>query len=202
MGSRSASGDQRPRRRRNETEVDPGAALRVLVAQVVRPHGLAGALKIGVLSDVPDRFAPGTELYVALAGRRATRARVEAFQPTRGGGLLRLEGIDDRDRAEALRGARLEVDPDQVPDAPEGFYYHFQLIGCRCRDTRHGELGEVVDVVEDGGGTLLAVRGDGDDAVTLLVPFVDAVLVEVDVPGRRIALDLPEGLVETCASKS
>ncbi len=61
----------------------------------------------------------------------------------------------------------------------------------------HGELGEVTEVIEDGGGTLLRVEGQGRG---LLVPFVDAFLVSVDVAAGRIELALPPGLVEICSS--
>ena len=64
---------------------------------------------------------------------------------------------------------------------------------------RAGELGEVVEVLEGGGGDLLRVVGAGRE---LLLPFVDAYLAEVDVAGRRISWDLPEGLIEACGSAS
>src|SRR6185295_3754471 len=98
-----------------------------------------------------------------------------------------------------LRGALLEVEASAVPPAPADEYYHFDLVGCRCEDRRAGELGEVVEVLEGGGGDLLRVVGDGRE---LLLPFVDAYLVEVDVAARRILWNLPEGLIEACGSAS
>ena len=132
-------------------------------------------------------------------GGRSRRVHLERVRPERGHLLIRLTGIDDRDAAEELRNARLEVDPDQVPEAPEGFYYHFQLEGCRCRDAEAGELGEVVEVVEDGGGSLLRVAREGS---SLLIPFVDDFLERVDVEEKQIDLRLPPGLIELCTSKS
>ena len=178
----------------------------LLVGLVLRPHGLSGEVKIEVVSDVPGRFAPGGELWLVSPGPdpRRERVRVEGLRPVRGGALLRLAGYGRREQAEAIRGGRLEVDVSEVPAAPPGFYYHHQLIGCRCVDERHGELGEVVDVVEDGGGALLQVDATsaGAAADSLLVPFVESFLAAVDVDRRRIELRLPPGLIETCASKS
>ena len=123
--------------------------------------------------------------------------------------LLTLDGVTDRDAAEALRGARLEVDPDDVPDAPDGFYYHFQLVGCECHDEHEGLLGTVVDVVDDGGGSLLVVELVTEATGTskkggrrVPIPFVNAFLRNVDVESHRIDLSLPEGLIETCTSRS
>jgi 16S rRNA processing protein RimM len=80
----------------------------------------------------------------------------------------------------------------------DGQYYFHELIGCAGFDRQAGELGVVVDVLEDGGGVLLVFRR-GDEA--LLVPFAEALLVEVDPAGKRIDFDLPEGLIAACSSK-
>ena len=101
--------------------------------------------------------------------------------------------------AKRLRGAVLRVPRSEVPPAPRGAYYHFELVGCRVVDQRRGGLGLVEEVVEDGGGVLLRVRGDSGE---LLIPFVRAFLGAVDVASRRIEVDLPEGLIEACASTS
>lgn len=170
----------------------------ILVGQVGRPHGLRGEVRVEVMSDIPDRFDPGSELLLVRRDGRTEQVRVRSFRPAKGGGLLAFDGYLDRDQVEVLRGARLEVHPSQVPPAPEGLYYYWQLMGCRCVDEVTGKLGEVVDVVEDGGGVLLKVQS-GDQ--TLLIPFVDAFLREVDIEGRVIHLHLPQGLVETCVSK-
>ena len=76
---------------------------------------------------------------------------------------------------------------------------HREQYGCRCRDAAAGDLGEVVDLVEDGGGLLLVVD-DGQRRVP--VPFVRAFLRRVDPEGREIELELPPGLLEACASRS
>ena len=171
----------------------------ILVAEVIRPHGLRGEVKITLHSDVPDRFAVGGELLLTGGGRSRQRVRIAQFRTVRGGALIRFKGISDRDQAEALRGARLEVAASDSPAAPAGMYYFHELVGCRCFDAEHGELGEVAEVIEDGGGILLLVR-QGDQS--LPVPFVESFLDAVDIAARRIDLRLPPGLVEACASKS
>lgn len=168
------------------------------VGRILRPHGVRGELKVEVWSDVEDRFDPGTELHLDVHGH-GRRVRIEQVRPERGNLLVRLEGVTDRELAEELRGGRFEVDSEDVPEAPEGFYYHFQLVGCTCSDAGAGVLGEVVEVVEDGGGFLLRVENEGR---SLLVPFVDAFLETVDVEAQRIELRLPEGLITICTSKS
>jgi 16S rRNA processing protein RimM len=176
----------------------------VLVGRVLRPHGVRGELVTEVLSDVPGRLDPGSSLLVTdEEGRHAgpslpRRLTVAGFRPHKSGALLRFEGIDDRDRAAELRGAWLAVERSAVPPAPEGTFYHYQLLGCRCRADGE-DLGVVVDLLEDGGGLLLIVEKDGR---RLPVPFVQSFLRSVDVAAGAIELELPPGLIEACESTS
>jgi len=172
----------------------------VLVGRVRRPHGVRGAVIVESLTDNPERWAAGSRMLAG--GDKLPAAReltVEQAQDHGGGVLVFFAEAGDREAAEALRGAELAVPLDEVPPTPDGTWYEFELVGCRCHDRAAGDLGEVVDVVEDGGGLLLIV----DDGLRRLpIPFVRAFLVTVDVGGRRIDVDLPPGLIEACASGS
>jgi 16S rRNA processing protein RimM len=180
---------------------------------------LRGEVLVEVLSDVPHRFAPGRSLLLVrngkppeelvVAGSRAHgggRSRVGAAAegpavPRRGreeAALVQFRGIDDRERADTLRGGWLEIERSLAAPAPVGTYYHYELLGCRCVQGG-ADLGEVVEVLEDGGGLLLLVS-DGSREVP--VPFVKRFLCAVDVAARRIEVDLPPGLLEVCASRS
>jgi 16S rRNA processing protein RimM len=192
-GPRKGDAERPPRRRPVAPDAERVAAGRVLAA-----HGLRGELAVEVLSDVAGRFAPGSALLLTAPGAPPHPVTVRASRPHKGALLVTLAGVEDRTAAEALRGALLEVDAAAVPPAPEGSYYHFDLVGCRCV-AGDGDLGEVVEVVEGGGGILLRVVGGHGE---LLLPFVDSYLGEVDVAARRIEWRLPEGFVEACGSAS
>jgi len=160
-----------------------------------------GEVVVYSTTDTPDRFALGAELDLALPDGSARRVQIAAAREAKPGLLvIGFEGISDRGGAEALRGGRLEVERSRVPPAPPGAFYHFELVGCRCRDRREGDLGTVVELVADGGGWLVVT--EREDGRRLALPFVERFLVGIDAPGRTIDWDLPEGLVETCASRS
>jgi 16S rRNA processing protein RimM len=169
----------------------------VVVGQVLRPHGVRGESVVEVHTDRDDRFAPGAELTCELAAG-SRRLAVETSRAHKGRLLVRFVGVDDRDRAEELRGGLLTVPRDLVDPAPAGAYYYFELVGCTLVDASAGVLGEVTDVLENGGGLLLEVGGGAG----VLVPFVRAYLTNVDVDARRIDVDLPPGLIEACGSRS
>ena len=183
-----------------ETSVSPRSDLpaTVVVGRILRAHGVRGEVSVELSSDVPDRFRPGASLLLRAAGGEPRRVTLASCRAYRGGALLAFEGFEGREAVEDLRGAVLEIERERVPPAEPGTYYHFQLLGCRCAADGE-ELGEVVDLLEDGGGLLLVVD-DGDRKVP--IPFVGSFLKEVDVERGRIELALPEGLLEACASKS
>ena len=175
------------------------SAEHVVIGYVRRPHGVRGEVAVEALSDVQGRFTVGAEYSIVVpAGERQTLT-VEALRRHKGAWLVRFAGVENRDAADALRGASLEVAESEVPEAPEGSYYHYELLGCTCVDRAEGELGVVTAVREDGGGLLLEISGGGR---SLLVPFVQSYLATVDVRNKRIQFDLPAGLTETCVSTS
>jgi 16S rRNA processing protein RimM len=170
----------------------------VSVGRVLRPHGVRGEVVVEALSDVPERFEKGSRLMASRGGGAPFPLVVAVGRVHKNGAVVRFEGVEDRDQAEELRGLDLEVSRSEVPAAPEGTYYQYELLGCLCRNDGE-EIGRVVEVLEDGGGLLLIVEGEGR---RVPVPFVKAFLREVDVASGLIDVSLPPGLLETCASRS
>lgn len=151
------------------------------------------------LTDVVGRFSPGVRLSIKDQSRTRLNLVIESVRPHRGGFLVVFEGHEDRDSVEPLRGLDLEIGSEEIGQAPEGSYFHFELIGCKCMDVCAGYLGEVLSVVEDGGGLLLEIGGGQQ---SLLVPFVQDYLTGIDRVAKTITLKLPEGLLETCTYRS
>jgi 16S rRNA processing protein RimM len=167
-----------------------------VVGRVVKAHGLRGELVVEPRTDHVDaRFRPGVVLSVR--GRRVSGPGNLTVTAARRHGerlLVVVEEITDRDAAEALRTAELTAPPlDEEPDDPDEFHDH-QLEGLAVVLADGTSVGTVTDVLHGAGGELLAVRRpDGGEA---LVPFVAAIVTEVDVTGGRLVLDPPEGLLE------
>ena len=171
----------------------------VMVGSVRRAHGLRGEILVELESDVPGRLDPGSALEVLLTTGERQETEIASSRPHRREFLVRLKGYHDRTQADTLRGAVLEVRREETPPAPMDSFYYFELVGCRCRDRREGELGQVTEIVEDGGGWLLVV----DDGLRrVLIPLVRAYMESIDIETGQIDLNLPEGLIEACGSKS
>ncbi|GCD91914.1 ribosome maturation factor RimM [Nocardioides sp. LS1] len=172
--------------------------IEVVVGRIGKPHGIRGEVTLDLRSDEPERrFAPGAVLRAeAPRGshsplRQLTVARARWHQQTL---LVTFVEVPDRNAAEAARGITLHatIPADASPEDPDEYYDH-QLVGLAVHDLDGSHLGEVSALVHGGAQDLLVVKTpDGRDA---LVPFVKALVPEVDVPGGRVVVADRPGLV-------
>jgi 16S rRNA processing protein RimM len=167
----------------------------LVVGRVAKAHGVTGEVVVDVRTDDPDtRFAPGTTLRGRTKGGTERRFVVETARQHSGRMLVRLDGVADRDGADALRGTLFLVDSEDLPpiEDPDEFYDH-QLEGLRVRTTEGAEVGTVAEVLHTAAGELLSVRAkDGE----VLIPFVSAIVTSVSLADQVIEIDPPEGLLE------
>lgn len=197
-------------------------AMQVAVGQVARAHGIRGEVIVGVRTDEPGlRFAPGATLAADPPERGPLTVRASRWHSGRL--LVAFEGITDRTEAEGLRGTLLLLDSEQIPSPadPDEFYDH-QLIGLGVVTAAGHPVGVVADVLHYG-QDLLVVRPEGSGAVggagvagrpsvagrpgvaglpgaagrpdEVLVPFVGAIVTDVDLAGGRLVIDPPPGLL-------
>jgi 16S rRNA processing protein RimM len=177
--------------------------MRVIVGRAGRPHGIRGEVVIGVRTDEPDlRFAVGAAVDAISAlgeaggeaddvpGQRLTVASVRWHS---GQLLVSFTGITDRTAASELTGSWLSVDSSQLPDTgdPDEFRDH-ELIGLNVRTADGQPVGVVTDVLHHGQDLLVVRRAEGE----CLVPFVRAIVPEVDVEAGLVVIDPPPGLLD------
>jgi len=158
----------------------------VLVGVVTKAHGVRGEVVLQNRSDNPDRWRPDAVVFAA-DGSAFRIAEVRAHGANL---LVRFDGIDDRDAAEALRGRELVVPRSWLPSLPNGSWWPHQIEGCRVVTEAGRDLGIVRDVVAHPANDLWVAV---DDAGTeTLVPVLAEVLIHVDLDDRRILVrDLP-----------
>jgi 16S rRNA processing protein RimM len=168
--------------------------VQLVVGRVVRAHGITGEVSVEVRTDSPDmRFADGALLDTDPAERGPLTVRRTRWHSGRL--LVCFDGVADRTSAEALRGTLLVADSSTSPsgDDPDEFWDH-QLAGLVAVTTAGAVLGEVAEVAHPPGADLLVIRAANGGE--LLVPFVRAIVPEVDVAGGRVVVDPPDGLLE------
>jgi 16S rRNA processing protein RimM len=151
---------------------------------VVRPHGVKGAVRVHLHNPASTALDGLRQVIVVQGGEQRSMSFRQLGDPSGGGAVvLELDGVGDRDAAEALRGARLLVERAALPALEEGEYYYEDLLGCRVEDLEGKSLGEVREVFSAGASDVLVVRQGGEER---LIPLVDEWVGEVDLEGKRI----------------
>jgi 16S rRNA processing protein RimM len=170
----------------------------VVVGRIGKAHGLRGEVTIDVRTDEPDRrFAAGAVLRAEPPRGSASTLRTLTVVSTRWHSsrlLARFAELEDRTAAESARGIMLhaEVPADETPEDPDEFYDH-QLAGLAAHDVDGTPLGTVAGLFHGGAQDLLRIATpEGREA---LVPFVKALVPEVDLAGGRIVIADRPGLV-------
>lgn len=152
---------------------------------VLRAHGVRGALRIRTESSILASFR---RLFI---GARVFKVR--SVRSDKDDLLVELDGISDRDSAEALKGQAVAVLRSELPKPAEDELYVADLVGCRVEDLSGRALGEVAEVFFSGGHETLVVRREKQE---FLLPFVEGIIVSVELEARRLVCDPPEGLME------
>ncbi len=161
------------------------------VGEIVSTHGVRGELRVQPWCDSADQMKPLHTLYFDDAGRRAVRAQCRPHGTV---ALVRLEGVDTVEQAQALRGAVLYAHRDDLK-LPPGRYFIADLIGLRVVDQDTGEdYGALSDVSHTGANDVYHLRRpDGDE---VLIPVIPDVIRQVDLDGGAVYITPLKGLFD------
>jgi len=188
----------------------------VTIARVVKVQGRVGEVAAELHTDFPERFEQRRTLYAwrESSGQRR-QVHLEAYWPHKGGMVLKFAGVDSMEAAETLLGSEIQIPAAERAELEEGAFYVSELLGCLVVETSHEEreVGTVVDV-SFGAGTapLLIVKSNQPAADTqpasapgsrahkggkeFMIPFVESFTKKLDLKGKRIEMQLPEGMLE------
>lgn len=165
---------------------------RLAVGRITRAHGVGGEVAVLPLSQVQERFEPGSRL--SLEGSVRTLV-VASVRPHRSRLLVSFEGVEDRNEAETLAGRYLFVPVEEAPPLPEGEYWPHQLAGCEVVSESGRVLGRVREVLlGQANDVWVTAPEDTTEAGPgeWLVPALRDVVVSVDPAARRIVVrDVP-----------
>jgi 16S rRNA processing protein RimM len=173
----------------------------VLLAHIVRPQGRHGEVLADIFTDFPERFAQRKRLFLRPPAKGHADAmrevKVVSHWLHKGRVVLKFAQVDSMAEAENLRGFDLVIPREERMPLSGDAVYVSDLLGVRVIDVSRGgftDAGEITDVEPEGPGpAMLVIRTLAGDE--LLIPFVRAYLRKMDIEGKRLEMDLPEGLL-------
>ena len=164
-------------------------------------QGLQGQLKVRTHSSDPVTLLSSKEIWLSLIPRRSEGVaasieqaslqlyKVKQAKMHSGTVVMALDGITDRDQAEALKGARILVGRDAFPKAESDSYYWVDLIGCKAVNLQGESLGTVIDLTDNGAHGVIVLGDPQSRDIKQLIPFVKEVVQNVDLSNQLITLD-------------
>lgn len=162
---------------------------KIKIGKIVNTVGLKGEVKVYNYSDSIEIYETIESIYVedrltVIENVRAQKNMV----------ILKLEGADNRNAAEALRGKALYITEDDLPELPEGQYYVRDLIGMSVTEEDGNLLGHVTDVLQNTAQDIFEV--ESENGKKLLIPKVDQFVLDIDAEKREITVRLIEGMLD------
>ncbi len=160
-----------------------------VVGTIARAHGIKGQVIVNLDTDFPEeRFRPGATLFTTRGPLQLTTVRFQNGRP-----VIGIEGVETMNDAERLAGLELRVPVDELAALPAGTFYHHDLVGCRVETAGGEHVGTVEGVEGAAGGSRLVVAGAAGE---VLIPLAAEICRTIDVAGKRIVIEAPEGLLD------
>lgn len=163
---------------------------RIVVGSLSGSYGVQGEVRLKSFCADPAAIADYRPLTTADG---TTFPMLVLTGQLKGGFTARIQGIDSKEQADALKGTQLLADRSQLPQLPDDEYYYADLIGLAVVDTGGVQLGTVKTVVDHGAGDLLEIQLPGQSE-TVFLPFTLANVPTVDLTAGRIVADAPDGV--------
>jgi 16S rRNA processing protein RimM len=159
----------------------------VVMGRIAAPFGVKGWVKVQPFSEDPGALMD-FESWRVGRGEQQKHFAVEAVQEHGNALVAKLDGVDDRDTAYALRGQEISVARSELPPPDENEYYWSDLIGLTAVNREGVILGQVDSLMESGAHDVLVIKGKREH----LIPFVAAIVGKVDLAGGTIEVDWGE----------
>lgn len=168
--------------------------MKITTGIILAAHGIKGEVKVKPETDHPDRFKTGNVFYLEK------EKPMTKLTSVRGGSdgllILGLEGIDNRDQAERLKGSLLQIEAADVLPLPPDAYYFFQLKGMAVAEEDGTVLGVLSDLVPSGANDVYRIDCENGDH--MLIPALKQVVRDVDLKAKKMTVRLLPGLKEAC----
>jgi len=154
------------------------------MGRIRAPHGLKGWIKVQPFTQEIEGLLDYPDWWVGVGGQwqqhRVSESAVHGSTV-----VARLDGFTDRDAAAGLRGRDVAIPRGAMPENREGEFYWNDLLGMEVAHRNAAKLGLVTKILETGANAVLVVQGEKE----LLVPFIEDVIVNVDLKARKLIID-------------
>lgn len=163
------------------------------VGKIVNTHGIRGELKVLPLTDFPEeRFAKGSKLVIET-GEGQLPVTVESARLHKNMYVVRLNDFTNINEVEKYKGTMLKVSSEYQTELSEDEFYFHQIVGCEVVTDEGETLGTIKEILTPGANDVWVVKANNGKEI--LLPYIDDVILHVDVVNQKVTVHLMEGLV-------
>lgn len=162
---------------------------KIKIGQIVNVVALKGEVKVYNYSDYKERFDELDYIYV-----EDNKTNIDKVRYMKEMVILKLEGINDRNAAEVLKGKNVYIDENQLRELPEDTFYIKDLIGFEIRDQEDNKIGKLKDVIQNSAQDLYEIERENKN--TTFIPAVEEFILDINVKGKFIKIKFIEGILD------
>lgn len=164
------------------------------VGKIINTQGIKGELKVNSTTDfVDERFAIGNQLVVFLANGNQETVTIKSHRKHKKFHIISFQGYDDINEVEKFKNGILKIDKDNLQELEENEYYYFEIIGLEVYETNGKFLGTIKEILSPGANDVWVV--DSKKYNEVLIPYIESVVLDIDLDNNKVIVDLPEGLI-------
>lgn len=164
------------------------------VGKIINTHGIRGDLKVLRVSDFDERFKVGNLLYLVTNEKVVRELEIDGHRIHKGFDLIHFKGLNNINDVEHFKGSTLKIKESQLTELDENEYYYHEIIGCEVFTTDGEDIGKVKEILAPGANDVWVVnQPKGKD---ILIPYIEEVVMEIDVVNKRIVIEPMEGLLD------
>ncbi|MDP2699555.1 ribosome maturation factor RimM [Thalassospira sp.] len=177
-----------------ETRKSQSSDAFVCVGMITAPHGVRGAVRVKSYTVDPDDLVSYGPLFDAKGKQKYTLAPVGHVRDQL---IAKIDGVDDRNGAERLRGTRLHVPREALPETgDEDEFYLADLVGLKAFHVNGSVFGTVRGVADFGAGDVIEIALEEGRGKVVVLPFTKAMVPDVVLSERKLVVNPPEGLLQ------
>ncbi|WP_445488772.1 ribosome maturation factor RimM [Niallia sp. 03133] len=165
------------------------------VGKVVNTHGIKGEIRVISRTDFPEeRYKVGNPIYFFQSDKAVPmQLTIKSHRVHKNFNLLTFEGYDNVNNIEFMKGGLLKVPESFLGELPENEYYFHEIIGCSVQTVDGEELGVITEILTPGANDVWVIKGKNKKE--LLIPYIEEVVMKVDVKEKIVIIEPMEGLL-------
>ncbi|WP_066289119.1 ribosome maturation factor RimM [Bacillus sp. FJAT-29937] len=165
------------------------------VGKIVNTHGIRGEVRIISKTDFADeRYKSGNRLYLFMPQSKSPlELTVNSHRTHKNFDLVTFDGYNNINQVENMKGGILKVPESQLSALDEDEFYYHEIIGCTVTTKDGEEIGKISEILSPGANDVWVIKGKGGKEI--LIPYIEAVVKEVNVKEKMVIIDPIEGLL-------